>query len=206
MAQEETTEFSSPGVLQRQPPPAPAHAPATTFLANSGSPGWAAFSECTSYRAGFPGSPALQRKATQSLHPATPASLPWKQEGLVCTAPLSVKGARVSVSSQHASCTVKAWIWFLDTLVQVSAQSLIQLCDVSQSSYSFCSSAASTLNGTMPTACPPSCRLVWSTWEAHLNQSSSCKHQSSLQPCYSQQNLPFPLILGKMCIELHLSP
>ena len=108
MAQEETTEFSSPGVLQRHPPPAPAHAPATTFLANSGSPGWAAFSACTPFRAGFPGSPALQRKAIWSLHPATPASLPWKQEGLVCMAPLSMKAGRVSVSSQHASCTVKA--------------------------------------------------------------------------------------------------
>ena len=100
----------------------------------------------------------------------------------------------------------KARIWLLYAQVQVSARSLIQLCDVSQNSYSFCSSATSTLNGTVPAACPPSCRLVWSIWEAHLNQSSPCKHQSSLQPHCSRQNLPFLLILGKMCIELRLSP
>ena len=46
--------------------------------------------------------------AASSLHPATPASLPWKLEGLVCAAPLSVKGGRLSVSSQHAPCTVEA--------------------------------------------------------------------------------------------------
>ena len=108
----------------------------------------------------------------------------------------------------------KAWIWLLDTLVQVPAQSLIQLCDVSQNSCSFCPSSTSACMGLcsclptfiVPAACPPSCRLVWSTWEAYLNQPSPGKYQSSLQPRCSQQNPPFPLILGKMCIELHLSP
>lgn len=153
--------------------------------------------------------------AASSLHPATPASLPWKLEGLVCAAPLSVKGGRLSVSSQHAPCTVEAspavgsgqrpgfgfWIhWFKSQLNHLFN------CVMSARTRVLSVPHLLRLEWDCAAACPPSCRLVWSTWEAHLNQPSPGKHQSSLQPRCSQQNPPFPLILGKMCIESHLSP